>query len=176
MSDKLDDLERLTRLRDEGTISETEYETLKQDLLRGEAVSPPPAGWYPDPTGVAKRQAYWDGQQWTGHTHDDGPAVATPPNVIVQPKRSGCLWAVLIVIVLIVLVGIAGLVATQMAGQQVIETFSEVASALEPNLEPPSVGSSDRITLEGQGDGETEAFTLSGGSYSIVTEVENDCY
>ena len=26
--------------------------------------TPPPAGWYPDPTGAAQ-QRYWDGQQWT---------------------------------------------------------------------------------------------------------------
>ena len=33
------------------------------------AVAPPaPAGWYPDPWSQAT-QRYWDGAQWTGHTH-----------------------------------------------------------------------------------------------------------
>ncbi|MEU3281111.1 phospholipid scramblase-related protein [Streptomyces antibioticus] len=28
-----------------------------------------PAGWYPDPHGAAQTQRYWDGTQWTDHTH-----------------------------------------------------------------------------------------------------------
>ena len=28
----------------------------------------PPAGWFPDPTGTAAHR-YWDGLQWTEHTH-----------------------------------------------------------------------------------------------------------
>ncbi|GGV82127.1 phospholipid scramblase-related protein [Streptomyces thermoviolaceus] len=30
-----------------------------------------PAGWYPDPHGAAGTLRYWDGTQWTGHTHAD---------------------------------------------------------------------------------------------------------
>ncbi|MFR0356017.1 phospholipid scramblase-related protein [Streptomyces sediminimaris] len=36
-----------------------------------------PAGWYPDPHGVPRTLRYWDGGQWTQHTHADqqqGPA------------------------------------------------------------------------------------------------------
>ncbi|MEU0117176.1 phospholipid scramblase-related protein [Streptomyces bobili] len=28
-----------------------------------------PAGWYPDPHGAARTLRYWDGSQWTEHTH-----------------------------------------------------------------------------------------------------------
>lgn len=48
------------------------------------AVSPPPAGWYPDPSGRAPFR-YWDGSRWTEHT-DQGtapspsPAAPLPPN------------------------------------------------------------------------------------------------
>ena len=35
-----------------------------------EEASPPPPGWYPDPTD-AERQRYWDGEAWTTHTGVD---------------------------------------------------------------------------------------------------------
>ncbi|MEW2246197.1 phospholipid scramblase-related protein [Streptomyces sp. NPDC006975] len=51
-----------------------------------------PAGWYPDPHGAAQTLRYWDGTQWTEHTHADqqGPAqtaVQAPaaPHVPAQP-------------------------------------------------------------------------------------------
>jgi hypothetical protein len=31
----------------------------------GQPAAPPPAGWYPAPTGFG--QEYWDGRAWTGH-------------------------------------------------------------------------------------------------------------
>ena len=40
----------------------------------GELEATKPAGWYPDPAGAANRRAYWDGAEWTGHTHDDAPS------------------------------------------------------------------------------------------------------
>ena len=40
------------------------------------AVSPPPAGWYPDPSGRAPFR-YWDGARWTEHT-DQGTAPSPP--------------------------------------------------------------------------------------------------
>ncbi|MEX2251468.1 MAG: DUF2510 domain-containing protein [Acidimicrobiia bacterium] len=133
MSDRLEDLERLGRLRDEGKISEAEYQNLKQDLLRDGSVSAalPAAGWYPDPTGVANRQAYWDGEQWTGHTHDDAPGLATPPTLNPKPKRSGCLRVVIVAVVLVGLIGVVALVAVQLAGSEISETFSEVSSVLD---------------------------------------------
>ena len=87
MSDRLDDLERLGRLRDEGRISEDEYESLKEALLQGtepDSVPTSPAGWYPDPNGVVNRQVYWDGEQWTAHIHDAPVQRAPLPN---QPQR-----------------------------------------------------------------------------------------
>ncbi|MEU1475251.1 phospholipid scramblase-related protein [Streptomyces sp. NPDC005760] len=46
-----------------------------------------PAGWYPDPHGAAQTLRYWDGAQWTQHTHQDqqgagqaqASAVQAPP-------------------------------------------------------------------------------------------------
>lgn len=40
------------------------------------AVSPPPAGWYPDPSGRFPFR-YWDGARWTEHT-DQGTAPSPP--------------------------------------------------------------------------------------------------
>ena len=37
---------------------------------------PTPAGWYPDPDGLAAR--YWDGGTWTEHRFPAAPA-APPP-------------------------------------------------------------------------------------------------
>ncbi|MFB7600895.1 phospholipid scramblase-related protein [Streptomyces sp. NPDC056160] len=47
-----------------------------------------PAGWYPDPHGAAQTLRYWDGAQWTGHTHaaQQAPAVQqAAPQVPAQP-------------------------------------------------------------------------------------------
>ncbi|MDX2852000.1 phospholipid scramblase-related protein [Actinacidiphila glaucinigra] len=41
-----------------------------------------PAGWYPDPHGTQNLLRYWDGSQWTEHTHPGGAQV--PP----QPKEN----------------------------------------------------------------------------------------
>ena len=46
-----------------------------------------PAGWYPDPHGASQTLRYWDGAQWTQHTHQDqqgagqaqAQAVQAPP-------------------------------------------------------------------------------------------------
>ena len=35
-----------------------------------------PAGWYPDPHGAPQTLRYWDGAQWTQHTHADQQQVA----------------------------------------------------------------------------------------------------
>jgi uncharacterized protein YxjI len=35
-----------------------------------------PAGWYPDPHGAARTLRYWDGAQWTDHTHADQQTAA----------------------------------------------------------------------------------------------------
>lgn len=45
------------------------------------AVPPPPAGWYPDPSGLAPFR-YWEGSRWTEHT-DQGtasPRSVSPPS------------------------------------------------------------------------------------------------
>ena len=66
-----DDLARLARLRDDGELTEEEYERLKGALLDSQAESssplPPGAkepGWLRDPEDRA-RFRYWDGSQWT---------------------------------------------------------------------------------------------------------------
>lgn len=48
------------------------------------AVSPPPAGWYPDPSGRAPFR-YWDGARWTEHT-DQGTAPAPSPTAPMAPS------------------------------------------------------------------------------------------
>ena len=48
----------------------------------------PPANWYPDPKGEAELR-YWDGSQWTEHTHSGQtaaqPAPAAPPSSSAPP-------------------------------------------------------------------------------------------
>ncbi|MFE7955981.1 phospholipid scramblase-related protein [Streptomyces sp. NPDC057413] len=48
-----------------------------------------PAGWYPDPHGAAQTLRYWDGTQWTEHTHADQQGQAQTavqaPHVPAQP-------------------------------------------------------------------------------------------
>ena len=51
------------------------------------AVSPPPAGWYPDPSGRAPFR-YWDGIRWTEHT-DQGTAPSPSPTSPNPPPPPG---------------------------------------------------------------------------------------
>jgi len=58
------------------------------------------AGWHPDPSGVAGRLRWWDGQGWTDHVHDPGEASVPPAGspldaavLVVGPPRAvslGC--------------------------------------------------------------------------------------
>lgn len=46
-----------------------------------------PAGWYPDPHGAPRTLRYWDGAQWTEHTHADqggAPQAAAPQSSVPQ--------------------------------------------------------------------------------------------
>jgi hypothetical protein len=49
----------------------------------------PPANWYPDPKGEAELR-YWDGNQWTEHTHSGQPAAAPaePPPAQAPPPQA----------------------------------------------------------------------------------------
>ncbi|GGX91580.1 phospholipid scramblase-related protein [Streptomyces anandii] len=47
-----------------------------------------PAGWYPDPHGAAETLRYWDGSQWTEHTHAGRQPQGAPqmaPQIPAQP-------------------------------------------------------------------------------------------
>ncbi|MET7686474.1 phospholipid scramblase-related protein [Streptomyces sp. NPDC005483] len=48
-----------------------------------------PAGWYPDPHGAAQTLRYWDGAQWTQHTHPDqqGAGQAQAQAVLAPPVQ-----------------------------------------------------------------------------------------
>ncbi|MET7474390.1 phospholipid scramblase-related protein [Streptomyces sp. NPDC005648] len=46
-----------------------------------------PAGWYPDPHGAPQTLRYWDGAQWTQHTHaDQQQAQAVPQQPPAAPQ------------------------------------------------------------------------------------------
>ncbi|MGD6755639.1 phospholipid scramblase-related protein [Streptomyces sp. BH105] len=45
-----------------------------------------PAGWYPDPQGTPQTLRWWDGAQWTEHTH---AAQAQPPAQAAQAPATG---------------------------------------------------------------------------------------
>ncbi|MFZ3561077.1 MULTISPECIES: phospholipid scramblase-related protein [unclassified Streptomyces] len=45
-----------------------------------------PAGWYPDPQGTPQTLRWWDGAQWTEHTH---AAQAQPPAQAAQAPAAG---------------------------------------------------------------------------------------
>ncbi|MFK4145023.1 phospholipid scramblase-related protein [Streptomyces sp. NPDC004065] len=49
-----------------------------------------PAGWYPDPHGAAQTLRYWDGSQWTDHTHAGQQAPGAPQKPPqVPPQAAG---------------------------------------------------------------------------------------
>ena len=128
MSDKLEALERLSRLLDEGKISSTEYEKLKSELLADSAhasasdqpsddqpsgLPDPPSrtpGWYDDP-GDGPRQRYWNGW-WTSRYRDkpsqtgavDEESEMDQPTALSGDDKK-TLWGCLFVILL----GVAGI-------------------------------------------------------------------
>ena len=72
-----DDLKKLSEMRENGEVTQAEYDRIKADLLSEQSEPTPPvnamegkpAGWYNDPSGKASsHQAYWDGSKWTGQT------------------------------------------------------------------------------------------------------------
>jgi len=52
------------------------------------APHPPPAGWYPDPSGRAPFR-YWDGAQWTEHTNQGTPPSPTVGQALAAPMAPG---------------------------------------------------------------------------------------
>ncbi|MEV6075601.1 phospholipid scramblase-related protein [Streptomyces sp. NPDC052069] len=47
-----------------------------------------PAGWFPDPHGAPQLLRYWDGSQWTEHTHPaEGQQAAAPARSPAQPVQ-----------------------------------------------------------------------------------------
>jgi uncharacterized protein YxjI len=47
-----------------------------------------PAGWYPDPHGAPQTLRYWDGVQWTQHTHADQQAVPAGRQQSAMPQQA----------------------------------------------------------------------------------------
>ncbi|MFJ8826749.1 phospholipid scramblase-related protein [Streptomyces sp. NPDC102467] len=45
-----------------------------------------PAGWYPDPQGAPQALRWWDGSQWTEHTHAQGQAQAPAAGQVPQQQ------------------------------------------------------------------------------------------
>jgi cyclophilin family peptidyl-prolyl cis-trans isomerase len=89
-----------------------------------------PAGWYPDPQNIPGQQRYWDGAAWTDHVS----AVASPPPSRPPTVSKGCLVALAIFALLLVL-GVAGAIAgIRFLGDKAEETLSDVASDIEEDL------------------------------------------
>jgi len=148
-----DDLKELKAMLDRGEITQAEYDIVKADLLAGTKPDPSSKepGWYNDPSGQASHQAYWDGQQWTGATRPGVSAAAasgvpaasaarTPPT---GPTSKGFSVGKLLLYGLLGLVGVGVIstVAGNLAGDEVEETFAEIASGLDAGSS--SGGSSD---------------------------------
>jgi hypothetical protein len=90
-----------------------------------------PPGWYKDPAGIAQHEAYWDGQNWTGATRQ-GPG---------DTRSRRWIWLIVAIAVVAVLgVAVVALIAVQLAGQEVTETFSEIGSDLDfDSIDPEGV-------------------------------------
>ena len=98
-----------------------------------------PPGWYPDPHNPAQ-QRYWDGQAWT----ENVAALAAPPPPPVQqatyvpappPKSSkGCIIALVIVGVLLVLGVVTFFVAVNVIGNKADDFLDEIESDLQSDL------------------------------------------
>jgi hypothetical protein len=66
-------------------------------------------GWYPDPSGPAGQQRWWDGTRWTEHLQ---PAPgAAPPGPTPKSGSSNALVIILVVLGVLAVLGIGGCVA-----------------------------------------------------------------
>lgn len=136
MADEFEELQRLAGLLDEGKITVDEYERLRTELYSDVSPSADPVepetssqapGWYNDPSGAASHQAYWDGEKWTGHTRA-GPGQPAPA---ATSSSKTLAWVAIAVVGGIVLISILALIAVQLAGTEVSETFAGIGESLD---------------------------------------------
>lgn len=119
---KLEDLQALGKMLDEGKIDRSEYERLKVELLeedepvvQANPMEGKPPGWYSDPVGAAQHQAYWDGEGWTGQTRTQFQAKIADPKPVVKTgqqkavSRRNRRALLIIAAVLVAAIAIAGM-------------------------------------------------------------------
>src|SRR5918999_3492958 len=87
-------------------------------------------GWYPDPSGPAGQQRWWDGTRWTEHLQ---PAPgAAPPGAAPKSGSSNTLVVVLVVLGVLAVLGIGGCVA---CAALVGEGAEDIGREIERDLE-----------------------------------------
>lgn len=95
--------------------------------------APPPAspGWYPDPSGSPQRR-YWDGSTWTENVapYDAPPTTGAAP-VATSSMSKGCIWALVIGAVLLLVIPILAVVALRFLGDSTEDILSDVSSDIE---------------------------------------------
>jgi hypothetical protein len=95
-------------------------------------------GWYADPQD-ARRLRWWDGQQWTGHTHHTAPLYTAPPRPDL-PRR----WGLISVLTQLALVGMVVVCGYGLWVDREVLAFDE-----EVRLRPDTVSLADRDRIDG---------------------------
>jgi hypothetical protein len=90
-------------------------------------------GWYPDPSGPAGQQRWWDGTRWTEHLQPaPGAGPTTPPPAPARSGSSNTLVVVLIVLGVLAVLGIGGCVAcAALVGEGAEDIGREIERELE---------------------------------------------
>jgi uncharacterized iron-regulated membrane protein len=114
MADKVDQLKHLTRMLEDGQITQSEFDSLKSELLAGQAAptGDKPAGWYQIQSGQTHYEAWWDGHGWTGATRT-GPTASKPRKP--ATKRLG-FWLLMFFVVMPMVATVALVVVAAAAG------------------------------------------------------------
>lgn len=110
----------------------------------------PPAGWYPDSTGVTR---YWDGSDWTQHAvSQEAPAAVQPTShsATPRPTRRRYVWLIVAIVVVLAVGGTAAGIVSQRSGTSAFAVSGSV-TLTDSDVDDPAITAGPSGGCQGSG-------------------------